>query len=268
MTRSIILFLFLLLLSAVGPVWAGEKAAASLQGNTTNESFELSKRRLYQEVYRDAPRTWYCGFPFDAGERDVRLPRNWHTPLYRERARRVEIEHAVPAENFGRFFAAWREGDPQCLDGGGMYKGRRCAEKADKMFRFMYADLHNLFPVSGAVNAMRSNYRYVDMPGTKIAPAFGGCDMRIVRAKRIAEPPDAAKGQAARATLYMAAAYAGHFRLSLAQDRLMRAWNRKYPVTREECVRSARKEKIQGNANPFVKEPCEEKGWYDAEAEL
>lgn len=241
---------------------------ATFSGNTTNESFELAKRRLYREVYYDAPRTWYCGFPFDPEERDITLPRNWHTPLYRERARRVEAEHVVPAENFGKFFPAWRIGDPQCLDGNGMYKGRRCAEKADKTFRLMHADLHNLFPVSGAVNAMRSNYRYVEIPGKKIAPAFRGCDMYIIRGKRIAEPPDAVKGQAARATLYMAGAYAGHFRLSLAQERLMRAWDRKYSVTREECVRSARKEKIQGNANPYVKEPCEEKGWYDAEAGL
>ena len=32
------------------------------------------------------------------------------------RARRIEIEHVVPAENFGRSFIEWREGHATCVN--------------------------------------------------------------------------------------------------------------------------------------------------------
>lgn len=80
------------------------------------------------------------------------------------------------------------------------YRGRRCAEKVSPAFRRMQADMHNLFPAIGAVNAARSNYAMQMLPD--VPPTFGTCAVRIARRK--VEPPDAAKGTVARALLYMA----------------------------------------------------------------
>ncbi len=39
----------------------------------------------------------------------------------------------------------------------------------------------------------------------------------------------------------------------------MNVWDKQYPVEKWECVRTKRIERIQGNENPFVKQPCIEK---------
>lgn len=49
----------------------------------------------------------------------------------------------------------------QCITNKGKaYKGRKCANKANAEYRYMQADMHNLFLAIGAVNAMRSNYNF------------------------------------------------------------------------------------------------------------
>lgn len=75
-----------------------------------------------------------------------------------KRSYKIEWEHSVPAENFGRAFTEWREGHPLCVDNKGKsFKGRKCAEKVNKTYRYMQSDMYNLFPAVGSVNAARSN---------------------------------------------------------------------------------------------------------------
>ena len=225
-------------------------------GNTEIESFTKAKRLLEREVYFDHRVTLYCGAAFDAGK-NVTLPDGFTTPKHAKRARRVEWEHVVPAENFGRAFVEWREGADVCVDNKGKaFKGRKCAEKANAAFRYMQADLYNLYPAIGAVNAMRSNYRYSMLPGSPAT--FGTCSMKIDG--RRAEPPEAARGTIARTVLYMADAYQGVYRLSNQDRRLMEAWDRQYPVDAWECTRARRIEAIQGNPNERVKEACSRAG--------
>lgn len=225
-------------------------------GNTEIESFTKAKRLLEREVYFDHRVTLYCGAAFDA-RKNVTLPDGFTTPKHAKRARRVEWEHVVPAENFGRAFVEWREGADVCVDNKGKaFKGRKCAEKANAAFRYMQADLYNLYPAIGAVNAMRSNYRYSMLPGSPAT--FGTCSMKIEG--RRAEPPEAARGTIARTVLYMADAYRGVYRLSNQDRRLMEAWDRQYPVDAWECTRARRIEAIQGNPNERVKEACSRAG--------
>ncbi len=225
-------------------------------GNTEIESFTKAKRLLEREVYFDHRVTLYCGAAFDA-RKNVTLPDGFTTPKHAKRARRVEWEHVVPAENFGRAFVEWREGADVCVDNKGKaFKGRKCAEKANAAFRYMQADLYNLYPAIGAVNAMRSNYRYSMLPGSPAT--FGTCSMKIDG--RRAEPPEAARGTIARTVLYMADAYQGVYRLSNQDRRLMEAWDRQYPVDAWECTRARRIEAIQGNPNERVKEACSRAG--------
>ena len=244
-----------LALAAAGSCAAEQQAA----GNTRIESFNKAKKLLEREVYADHRVTFYCGASFDA-RKNVTLPAGFTTPRHEKRAARVEWEHVVPAENFGRAFKEWREGDEACVDSRGRsFKGRKCAEKVSKTYRYMQSDLYNLYPAIGAVNAMRSNYRYAMLPDMK--PTFGTCAMKIDVEGRRAEPPEAARGAIARTTLYMAASYP-LYRLSSAQRQLMLAWDKTYPVDRWECTRARRIEAIQGNENAFVSEPCRRAGWY------
>jgi len=65
----------------------------------------------------------------------------------------------VPAHAFGQAFKEWRDGAPDCVDSKGrLFKGRNCARKMVKLFRFMEADLFNLQPAIGEVNGLRSHY--------------------------------------------------------------------------------------------------------------
>ena len=236
-------------------LYAGVLAAATIEGNTVNDSFSKAKRMLEREVYADHRVTLYCRAPFDE-KKHITLPEGFTTPKHEKRADRVEWEHVVPAENFGRFFVEWREGDEVCVDNRGKsFKGRRCAEKANKTFRYMQADMYNLYPAIGAVNAMRSNFNYGMLPG--VPNTFGSCAMKI--ADRRAEPPEHARGEIARSTLYMAAAYP-LYRLSSQQRKLMESWNKLYPVTQWECTRAERIERLQKNENPFVVEACKAAG--------
>ena len=200
-------------------------------GNTTNEDFRDSKKMLERKVYFDHRVTLYCGYAFDK-QKNVSLPAGFVAPQHKERAGRVEWEHVVPAENF--------------------YKGRRCAEKMSAEYRLMQADMYNLFPAVGAVNAIRSNYNYELLPG--VPNTFGTCEMKIDG--RRAEPPERSRGEIARAMLYMEGAYAPVFRMSDRQRHLAQNWNEQHPVVQWECTRAARIEKLQGNVNPVVKDAC------------
>ena len=245
-----------LVLSLLALAMAGTAGAAD-PGNTVNDSFRSAKRMLERQVYFDHRITLYCGAKFDA-QKNIRLPEGFTTPSHAKRALRVEWEHAVPAENFGRAFVEWREGDPACVNNKGKaFKGRRCAEKVNKRYRYMQADMYNLFPAIGAVNAVRGNKQYSELPHA--APTFGTCPARV-DGKRF-EPPVRAKGQVARAGLYMAHAYP-EYRLSAQQRRLFEAWDRTYPVDAWECTRARRIEQLQGNENPYVKRPCQEQGLW------
>lgn len=232
-------------------------ATAVAQGNSSNDSFNKAKKMLERQVYTEHRVTFYCGANFDA-QKNVSLPTGFSTPSHEARAKKVEWEHAVPAENFGRAFVEWREGDAQCVDNKGKaFKGRKCAEKVNMEYRYMQADMYNLFPAIGAVNALRSNKQYSELPST--SPAFGTCEAKI-DGNRF-EPPARAKGAAARAALYMNDSYP-QYKLAKQQRQLFQAWDKMYPVDAWECTRTKRIEELQGNENRFVKQPCQKAGLW------
>lgn len=245
------------LLSAIFVVSIGLTATQGwAAGNTRIESFNQAKKLLEQKVYFDHRETFYCRATFDS-KKNVTLPKGFTTEKHEKRAHRVEWEHVVPAENFGRAFAEWRDGDEECVRSNGKpFKGRACAEKANQEFRYMQADLYNLYPAIGAVNAIRSNFNYQMLPDT--AATFGTCPMKV--ANRRAEPPEYTRGPIARSTLYMAEAYADVYKLSNQQRQLMEAWNKMYPADQWECTRAQRIQKIQKNENRFVTEACRKAG--------
>ena len=231
--------------------------SASAAGNETIDSFSKAKKILERQVYFDHRVTLYCGASFDE-KKNIDLPDVFFPEKHQKRASKVEWEHAVPAENFGRAFEEWREGHPQCVNRKGKaFKGRACAEKVNADYRHMQADMYNLFPAIGAVNAVRGNMQYSELPSAQ--SFFGTCEAKV-DGNRF-EPPARAKGQVARTALYMAESY-DKYRLSHQQEQLFNAWNKMYPVDQWECTRAKRIEKLQGNENRFVKEPCQQAGLW------
>jgi deoxyribonuclease-1 len=220
-------------------------------GNESITSFSKAKKLLQKKVYHDHRETIYCGAEFDA-KKNVIPPAGFITAKHKKRAKRIEWEHVVPAENFGRTFSEWRDGHPNCVSKKGKsFKGRKCASKMNKEYRLMQSDMYNLFPAIGAVNAMRSNYNFVAQVNAK--SGFGSCDMKIDNRK--AEPPFEARGRVARTYLYMDATYK-RYNMSKGQKQLMNAWNRMHPVSAWECERAKRIESIQGSSNIIMIGRC------------
>ena len=220
-------------------------------GNESIESFSKAKKLMQKNVYHDHRETIYCGAEFDA-KKNVIIPTGFTTKKHKKRAKRIEWEHVVPAENFGRTFSEWREGHPSCVNKKGKsFKGRKCATKMNKEYRLMQADMYNLFPAIGAVNAMRSNYNFVAQAGG--GSDFGSCDMKIDNRK--AEPPIEARGRIARTYLYMDATYK-RYNMSKAQKQLMSAWDRMYPISAWECLRARNIRNLQKNENKILTKDC------------
>ena len=222
-------------------------------GNTHIESFSKAKQLMQKEIFvgDGYQRTLYCDAQFNINKY-VTLPEGFTTDKYRGRLNKWEAEHIVPAENFGRAFPAWRDGHPDCVDSKGKaFKGRNCASKVSKDYRLMQADMFNLYPAIGSVNAQRQNYNFVMLANS--ASSFGSCDMRI-DAKKV-QPPENARGKIARAYLYMEAVYP-IYQMSGSQRKLMNAWDSQYPITNVECEIGKRISAVQQSSNPILEQRC------------
>ena len=225
---------------------------SNIQGNTYNSSFSSAKNKLLENIYFDHRETFYCHASFDENK-TITLPSGFTTPAYENRKTVLEIEHVVPAENFGSNFTEWTVGDPRCVHNDGTpYKGRACAELVNVEFKYMISDLYNLYPSIGSVNAMRSNYPFAELSDVSDY-TFGTCQMKI--SGGYAEPPVYTRGAIARTYLYFDAAYP-KYTMPASTRNLMNVWNVLYPVTEWECLRATRIENIQGNSNYFVKRQC------------
>lgn len=246
------------------------------KGNHYSQSFYAVKQEMLNKVYFDHRQTLYCGAAWNAHKKislpygftlpnlrlvDFKVYDNMTAEELRQKAERLEWEHIVPAQNFGKTFAEWTKGHKNCVGSKGRpFKGRQCAVQENEDFRYMYADMYNLYPAIGAVNYLRAHFS-----PTQFAPrqknTFGACAMKISHNKM--EPPDEVKGLIARTYLYMQAVYP-RYSIGEPAESVLKAWAKKYPVTKWECVRAYRIEKVQGNANNFVKKACVAKGWYES----
>jgi deoxyribonuclease-1 len=228
---------------------------STLAANQEIQSFSKAKKILEKQVYNNHRITLYCGATFDA-KKKVTPPQGFTTTKYVKRAKKVEWEHAVPAENFGRTFSEWRDGHKQCTNSKGKaFKGRKCAEKVNTEYRYMQADMFNLYPAIGAVNALRSNYNFTMLPSEK--SDFGSCAMKIDNRK--AEPPVSARGRIARTYLYMEDAYK-RYSMNKSQRQLMSAWNKMYPIDAWECARAKKITILQQSENKIIKSRCKSSG--------
>jgi deoxyribonuclease-1 len=179
------------------------------------QSFSSAKKKLLKKVYFDHQTTFYCQNPYlleqvkgkekalIIEDKSKYTPRNVYTKKGKVniRAKRVEWEHIVPAENFGRQFSCWRDGDSRCIKKGKSYKGRRCCKKVSTDFKRMEADMMNLVPAIGEINSDRSNYRFMDT-NENLKGQYGECKFKVDSKGKKVYPANYTKGFIGRTYLY------------------------------------------------------------------
>ena len=211
-------------------------------------TYRDAKKQLREHVYHDrndeAFGTLYCGCQWRwRGESGGRVIYDDNCPAkidhYGNRADRTEHEHIVPISRAAGHRACWQDG------------GRSHCAANDDQFALMYADMHNLTPAIGAINAQRSNHRYGDVDGHEAD--YGACTTAFDEHAKRLEPRDQAKGFIARTYFYMADRYAlADEILPPATEKLMMRWDRQYPVSDWERLRNQRIAKVMGHTNPYV----------------
>lgn len=228
-------------------------ANALAAGNERIENFRQAKKSLVR-IHQSHPVTLYCGCRFEGKVVDIESC-GYRPVKDKKRANRLEWEHVVPAHAFGQAFAEWREGSPRCVKKGKKYRGRKCAE-TNAAFNFMEADLYNLWPEIGELNGIRNNFSMAELGDIREPSSltFGGCGAKV--ADRKFEPMDRAKGIVARTYMYMDQAYPGRGIISGKNEKLFRAWDKKFPVSNWECERGEKIRRFQGNENPVLKLRC------------
>lgn len=209
---------------------------------TPPDTFPKAKEIGREQVYHDrnTQGDLYCGCTWrwagkSGGVMDL-ASCGYKVRAQPERAARIEWEHIVPASTFGRQRQCWQRG------------GRDHCNDTDPVFNVMEADLHNLSPVVGEVNADRANFNV----GMSTVPQgqYGQCPFKVDFQSRVAEPPDSAKGLVARVHFYMADRYG--LNLSQQQERLLIGWDRAFRPSIWEIERDRRIAGVMGHGNPFV----------------
>ncbi len=235
-------------------------------GNHGIRVFDEAKKELGRIYAAAGQRTdLYCGCSFlvepGHGMRVDLAGCGYVVAKDRARAERIEWEHAVPASAFGHTFAEWREGSPKCVDGHGKkFHGRKCARLASAEFARIEADLHNLFPVVGEVNGLRSDFPMgvLDAGRTPRDAAhdaassfhFGACQSAIEHGVFL--PRREVRGDLARAYKYMNRSYPERHLIDDAHRVVFDAWDTGDPPDAWERERNVRIAAKQGNANGFI----------------
>lgn len=125
---------------------------------------------------------------------------------------------------------------------------RKLCRATNQHFNTIESDLHNLFPARTAVNQARSSYAFGMIEGE--SHAFENCDFEVSHPRRIIEPAPLARGEIARAVLYMEQAYG--VEVFPKQRQLLLEWDRLDPVSQDERRRNDLIEQLQGRRNPFI----------------
>lgn len=229
---------------AVRPLIALLLLVIACQAVSQPSSFRQAKSELREQVYHDQNASdtgsFYCGCQWQwAGTSGGRIDQascGYQVRKQANRAARIEWEHVVPAWVMGHQRQCWQDG------------GRRNCAANDPLFERMEANMHNLAPAIGEVNADRSNYRFGVLP--QALYQHGQCTFKVAFGERTVEPRDEVKGMIARTYFYIHDRY--DLTMSRQQQQLLMAWHRQFPVTEWEQERDRRIAGVMGHHNPFV----------------
>ncbi|WP_162273433.1 endonuclease [Sinorhizobium glycinis] len=206
-------------------------------------SYNEAKRLLYNQL--DDSASLYCGCTLDLRARTFDATDCGYVPRNdNDRAKRVEVEHVVPAFWLDKFHTG-----PTCwIKADACGSARECCLANDARFRDAHNDLVNLYPAIGELNGDRSNLPYGQIDGE--ARVYGQCDFEIDANLDLAEPRDDVRGDIARVYFYMSAAYGLTFPADLKA--MLDEWNASDPVSPSEVTRNDNIRAVQGHANDLV----------------
>lgn len=230
----------------------------SFAQNQKISSFGNAKSKL-RSIYGNKNHTFYCNCPYQ--KKSIKLKKcNLSLKKFKKRSKRLEWEHIVPAHAFGQSFIEWRNSKSVCgfkVTKKGKKKkisSRKCA-KRNKLFKFMEADIYNLVPAIGSVNALRSNFSMANLKKSDIDICPG-----VMKKKRNFMPANDKKGDVARIYMYMDSTYPNRGIISKKRRKLFKVWDQLDPVDMEECTLIKLKQKYQVNKNNIVLSRCKAKG--------
>lgn len=175
---------------------------------------------FWPQLYRNGGQTLYCRQPFD-----VRLG--------------LSVEHIYALRWIERALDC--DSTDQC----------RAQELS---FGYLESDLHNMFPTRMGTDHARGDFPFGFIPGDR--RDFGqDCNFKVGPAWAYAQPQPEARGEIARAVLYMMREYGLPLpeRTSLE---LLRDWHHGDPPDEQDLRRNDEIERLQGNRNPFVDDPA------------
>ena len=207
--------------------------------------FAAAKYVARNTIYRDHLETLYCACSFlptktrSGGAIDVE--RCGYAVRRNEKlGKQLQWDHVVPANTFKRLFACGHTGGSGCKA-----PGRKCCQDTSSEFNHLEADLHNLVPAVGEVNASKGKKPMGLVEGEP--REYGSCDFE---SGSVVEPAEHIRGDLARIWLYMHEIRG--VPLSRREIEMYIKWHRLDPPDTWEIERDRRIQGIQGNSNPYV----------------
>lgn len=180
---------------------------------------EIALKTFWEKLYPEGGWTLYCGFHFGPDRRTTD-------------GRVIAIEHVYPTELM--------------LKIAGCSNRSECRERGNGKFAKMEADMHNLYPVWQPLITFRAGRMFGLVDGEDWR--FDDCD--IEWKDSVIEPRPLARGNIARAILYMRATYG--VPVEAPELQLLRKWNAEDPPSKLEKDRNDLIEKVQGTRNSFI----------------
>lgn len=191
-------------------------------GDEYRDYDSLASGLFWRALYPDGGWTLYCGLRFGPNRR---------TPD----GRPVAIDHLYPMDAMLRHL--------------GCRNRMECREREKERFAAMEADMHNLYPAWQPIITYRNGRVFGEVPGED--HRFDDCDLEWRNG--VMEPRPLARGNIARAILYMQERYG--LPDAAGERAMLERWHLDDPPSRQELQRNDLIERLQGNRNPYIDDP-------------
>ncbi|MGE8720077.1 endonuclease [Leptospira terpstrae] len=218
-----------------------------------NRTIDFQKaKRILKRFYKKVGTDFYCGCRFSD---DIEVPGRLKIDFEscglasrkdNHRQTWIEWEHIVPAHSFGKDRECWTKKD--CELKGKNVRGRKCCQATDPEFNQIEADLHNIVPVPGEINADRGIFSYGEIEGEE--RNYGQCDFEVNFKEQTAEPKPNIRGDIARTYFYMEWKYG--IKIPEGRRKLYESWNKLDPPDTFEIRKNEIIERFQSVKNPFI----------------
>lgn len=172
-------------------------------------------------------------------------PADWAKQLYAEGGQTLYCETPFTADE--RYHLDFIYNKSELLSYFGCITEILCKDNTE--FQAAYNDLHNLYAITTSVATKRIG-TFFGEPTDNARLYSDSCPIKTEFQNFT--PPDNAKGNVARAMLYMTREYGVPLRGSLS---VFQAWNKLDPPDQEEINRNTRIKALQGKSNPYIENP-------------